>query len=113
MRQLNRMRVLRVALAQINSTVGDFSGNVEKITGIISDARNQGADIAIFPELVVTGYPPEDLLLKPEFLQENLASLGKIAESAVGITAVVGFVDVQNDLFNAAAVITNARGKGN
>ena len=109
MRQLNKIRQLRIALAQVNTTVGDFSGNIEKITRTISDARNEGVDIVVFPELAVTGYPPEDLLLKPEFLRENLASLGKIAESAVGITAVVGFVDVQNDLFNAAAVIHDGK----
>jgi NAD+ synthase (glutamine-hydrolysing) len=109
MRQLNRIRQLRIALAQVNSTVGDFTGNIERIKTVLSEARDQGADIAIFPELAVAGYPPEDLLLKPEFLRENLASLDKIAESTSRITAIVGFVDVQNDLFNAAAVIHDGK----
>ncbi len=109
MRQLNRMRQLRIALAQMNATVGDFSGNTEKIIGAMSDARAQGVDIIVFPELAVTGYPPEDLLLKPEFLRENLASLDRIAAAARGLTAVVGYVDVQNDLFNAAALIHDGK----
>jgi NAD+ synthase (glutamine-hydrolysing) len=103
------MRQLRIALAQINATVGDFGGNTAKIIKIIGEAKAQAVDIVVFPELAVTGYPPEDLLLKPEFLRENLASLERIAESTSGITAVVGYVDVQNDLFNAAALIHDGK----
>ena len=99
------MRSLRVALAQINSTVGDLEGNTAKILHHINRARDAGADLIAFPELAVTGYPPEDLLLKPSFLKANLASLEKIVAGSRGITAVVGFVDVDDDIFNAAAVI--------
>ena len=99
------MRSLRVALAQINSTVGDLEGNTAKILHHINRARDAGADLIAFPELAVTGYPPEDLLLKPSFLKANLASLEKIVAGSRGITAVVGFVDVNDDIFNAAAVM--------
>ena len=99
------MRSLRVALAQINSTVGDLEGNTAKILHHINRARDAGADLIAFPELAVTGYPPEDLLLKPSFLKANLASLEKIVAGSRGITAVVGFVDVDDDIFNAAAVM--------
>ncbi len=109
MRELSKIRQLRIAMAQIDATVGDFNGNIEKITKGINTARDAGADIAVFPELSVTGYPPEDLLLKPEFLKENLKSLNKIAENTSRITVIVGFVDIQNDLFNAAAVIHDGR----
>jgi len=84
MREMNRMRRLRIALAQINTTVGDFTGNAEKIGRYMSDAAGYGADIVVFPELAVTGYPPEDLLLKPEFVRESMASLNYIAQKTRG-----------------------------
>jgi len=99
------MLSLRVALAQINSTVGDLEGNTAKILHHIDRARDAGADLVAFPELAVTGYPPEDLLLKPSFLKANMTSLEKIVAGSRGITAVVGFVDVDDDIYNAAAVI--------
>lgn len=99
------MLSLRVALAQINSTVGDLEGNTAKILHYIDRARDAGADLVAFPELAVTGYPPEDLLLKPSFLKDNMACLDRIVEASRGITTVVGFVDVDDDIFNAAAVI--------
>ncbi len=101
------MRTLRIALAQINPTVGDFEGNVSKIIDYIEKARRVNADIVAFPELAITGYPPEDLLLKPEFIQDNLDALKKVRRNVGDITAVVGFVDRKNDIYNAAAIIYN------
>ena len=96
---------LRVALAQINVTVGDLVGNVRKIVAGLERAREVGADLVAFPELAVTGYPPEDLLLKPSFVAANRAALDEITAAAHGLTAVVGFADVQEDVYNAAAVL--------
>lgn len=96
---------LRVALAQINTTVGDLDGNAAKIIGNIAAAREAGADVVVFPELAVTGYPPEDLLLKRTFVEANVAALRRIAGETKGITAIVGFVDVDSDIFNAAAIL--------
>src|SRR2546423_14839584 len=100
---------LRLALAQINVVVGDVEGNAQKITEWMDRARDANADIVTFPELALTGYPPEDLLLKPQFIAANLQALRKLAESTVGITAVVGFVDRQDDIFNAAAIIQEGK----
>jgi len=100
---------LRIALAQLDMTVGDIDGNTKKIIANMSEARNRGADIVIFPELAVTGYPPEDLLLKQGFVEDNLAALKEIEKASEGITAVVGFVDVGKDIYNAAAVLHNGR----
>lgn len=96
---------LRVALAQINTTVGDLDGNAAKIISNIAAAREAGADVVVFPELAVTGYPPEDLLLKRTFVEANVAALQRIASETKGITAIVGFVDVDSDIFNAAAIL--------
>lgn len=101
------MRTLRLALAQINPTVGDLAGNTEKIISYIRRAETYSADIIAFPELAVTGYPPEDLLLKPQFIKDNLEALQKITEEVGGLTAIVGFVDIKNDIYNAAAIIHN------
>ncbi len=103
------MRRLRLALAQINSTVGDFKGNTEKILGIIATARSLGVDLLAFPELAVCGYPPEDLLLKPHFVKENLRRLNEIAQGVSGLAVVVGFVDAREDIYNAAAVLYDGR----
>jgi NAD+ synthase (glutamine-hydrolysing) len=103
------MRRLRIALAQINTTVGDFDGNVKKILGAIDGARAMKADIVTLPELAICGYPPEDLLFKPQFIQANLQSLQKIVEASSGITVVVGFVDTDGDIFNAAALISDGK----
>lgn len=102
-------RQLRVAMAQINVTVGDFAGNTEKILAAIAQARACGADIVAFPELAVCGYPPEDLLFKPQFIAENLRCLAKIIEGTEGITAIVGFVDAREDIYNAAAIAYNGK----
>jgi NAD+ synthase (glutamine-hydrolysing) len=99
------MTVVRVALAQINTTVGDLAGNQAKILEYLGRARGLDADIVAFPELAIPGYPPEDLLLKPSFVETNLEHLRLIAEETTGITAVVGFVDRADDLYNAAAVL--------
>ena len=97
-------RNFRLALAQINTTVGDIPGNTAKILDYIQRARDAHADLVAFPELAVTGYPPEDLLFNTAFLQANTAALEKIAAAAQGIAVVVGCVDVGRDIFNAAAL---------
>jgi len=98
---------VRVALAQINSTVGDLEGNTSKIVHCISEASARGADVIVFPELAVCGYPPEDLLLRPRFVAQNLHCLEQIAEQTHGPLVVVGFVDSDSDVYNAAAVIND------
>jgi NAD+ synthase (glutamine-hydrolysing) len=103
------MRSMRVGLAQINSTVGDFAGNVEKIIDAINKARSMEVDLLAFPELAICGYPPEDLLFKPCFLDENRIHLQKVVDASSGITVVVGFVDAKDDVYNAAAVISDGR----
>jgi NAD+ synthase (glutamine-hydrolysing) len=101
------MPQLRVALAQINTTVGDMDGNVRKALDYAARARDLGADIVSFTELTVTGYPPEDLLLRPRFIDDNLEALGVLVAGSRGITVVAGFVDRDGEgrLYNAAAVI--------
>jgi len=99
------MSDLRIALAQINVTVGDLSGNVQKILAYLERAREARAELVLFPELAVTGYPPEDLLLKPSFIAANRAAVEEIAAATQGLTAVVGFADADEDVYNAAAVL--------
>jgi NAD+ synthase (glutamine-hydrolysing) len=99
------MRRLRIALAQINAVVGDLNGNAAKILRVVESARGEGAQLVAFPELALTGYPPEDLVLKPNFIADNLAALRSLAREIRGITAVVGFVDADSDIYNAAAVL--------
>jgi NAD+ synthase (glutamine-hydrolysing) len=101
------MRSMRIALAQINPTVGDLEGNVSKIIDYLQRAKRVDADLIAFPELAVTGYPPEDLLLKSQFIDDNLQALKRIQESVSDITAIIGFVDRKNDIYNAAALIHN------
>ena len=98
---------LRLAMAQINVVVGDVEGNAQKIVEWIDRARDVDADIVTFPELALTGYPPEDLLLKPQFIDANLAALEKVVARSRDITVVVGFVDRKDDIFNAAAIAQN------
>ncbi len=102
-------RRLRIGMAQINTTVGDFTGNQRKILKAIKEAKATGVDLLTFPELAVCGYPPEDLLFKPQFIAENLRSLKRIIDSSKGITLVIGFVDADGDIFNAAAIIHDGR----
>ncbi len=101
------LRPLRCALAQINSTVGDLEGNASRIIARIEAAEALGADIVAFPELALTGYPPEDLVLRQSFVDDNLAMLERVRAATRGrrVTAVVGFVDYDHDVFNAAAVL--------
>jgi len=96
---------VRIALAQINPIVGDLGGNADLIVDWIGRARELGADLVCFPELAITGYPPEDLVLKPSFVRDNLAKLRSIAKASTGISTVVGFVDQSAGIFNAAAFI--------
>jgi len=99
---------LRVALAQINVTVGDLSGNTQKIEQAMRQAHEAGAHVVCFPELALTGYPPEDLLLKPGFVDANLHALQKLTEASnnfSGLTSIIGFVDRAHDIYNAAAVL--------
>jgi NAD+ synthase (glutamine-hydrolysing) len=104
---------VRVALAQLNPTVGDLEGNVSKLREAIGAARERGADLVAAPELAVTGYPPEDLVLKPSFVRDNRAALDDVARSARGIVAVVGFVDaVGSRLYNAAALLAGGEVRG-
>ena len=98
-------RLIRIGLAQVNTVVGDLDGNTRLITDWIGRARDQGVDIVAFPELALTGYPPEDLVLKPGFVRDNLKQLKVVARATNGISAVVGFVDEDGDLYNAAAFI--------
>jgi NAD+ synthase (glutamine-hydrolysing) len=93
-----------LALCQINTTVGDLEGNTERIVAALADAEAQGCDLAVFPELALTGYPPEDLLLKPGFVTDNRAALDRVAAASGSCAAVLGFVDADRDLYNAAAV---------
>lgn len=103
------MKKIRVALAQINPTVGDLPGNVKKIISYIMKAKRVGADIVVFPELALTGYPPEDLLLKPHFIEDNIKSLDKIIKASIDITAIVGYVDRNGGIYNSAALVSNGR----
>ena len=98
---------MRVGLAQINTTVGDVWGNVEKMTDALKRATDSGAELVAFPELTIPGYPPEDLLMRPSFIQENLKALGGFARQVPeGVAAAVGFVDLDADLYNACAVVS-------
>jgi NAD+ synthase (glutamine-hydrolysing) len=94
---------MRLALAQINSVVGDLEGNAERIVGRIEEAKASNADVVLFPELVVTGYPPEDLLLRPGFIRAAERTLDEIARSCRGIAALIGTPHFDRDLYNACA----------
>ena len=104
------MRTLRVGLAQINTTVGDLDGNAAKALEYVDRARELGVDIVSFPELTVTGYPPEDMLLRPSFVKDSREALETVVKGCRGITAVVGFVDSDGDgIYNAAALVHDGR----
>jgi NAD+ synthase (glutamine-hydrolysing) len=102
---------MRLALAQINTTVGDLDGNRDRIVEAISEARRAGADLLLVPELAVTGYPPEDLLLRPGFLRAAEESLAEIAREATDVAVLVGFPDLDRDLYNACAVCAGGKVK--
>jgi NAD+ synthase (glutamine-hydrolysing) len=100
---------MRLALAQINSVVGDVDGNAAKVVEWMERARGENADLVLFPELVVTGYPPEDLLLRPGFIRAARRAVEDIAKATHGVTAMVGAPHLDADLFNACFVL--ARGE--
>ncbi len=120
------MRTFRIAMVQMNSTVGDLDGNVLRITAWLREAKKAKADLVAFPELAITGYPPEDLLLKPRFLADNRRALQEVVRHCRGIAAVVGYVSQSDgvdpkparssvvqagvhELYNAAAVIADQK----
>ena len=104
------MKHIKIAIAQINATVGDLAGNVARLRRAALQAREKGAHVLLAPELVLCGYPPEDLLLRPDFYRACAAALDDLAQSVTGITLVVGYpAEDQGEHFNAAAVITEGR----
>jgi NAD+ synthase (glutamine-hydrolysing) len=120
------MRPFRIAMAQMNPTVGDLDGNVRRIIAGLREAKQAKADLAAFPELAITGYPPEDLLLKPQFVADNRRALAEVVRACSGLVAVVGYVGQgdhadhhssrlsvvsagRHELYNAAAIIANRR----
>ena len=106
------MTRLRIASCQINTRVGALDHNVELIIAALNEAEAAGCDMAVFPELAITGYPPEDLLLKPGFIADNKAALSRVAAHTGRCVAVVGFVDVGRDLWNAAALCAHGEVRG-
>jgi len=103
------MRTLRIGLCQINTTVGDIEGNTKKILNYMAKGKKMGADLLVFPEMAVTGYPPEDLLFMPKFIEANLKAIKEIARATSFITAIVGFVHKDGDIFNSAALLHHGR----
>lgn len=103
------MRQLRITLAQINTTVGDLDGNVDRCIEAVREAEAHGSDMIVFPELILSGYPPEDLLLKPIFLKKCHEALEHFTESIGDICAVVGFVDGTGPVYNAVAVVSGGK----
>ena len=96
---------MRVGLAQVNPTVGAVEANARLVVDWMERARAAGCDLVAFPELTLTGYPPEDLLFKASFIEANLRALADVTRQSRGLTAVLGFVDRRDDIFNAAAVL--------
>ncbi|MCX7620648.1 MAG: NAD+ synthase [Acidimicrobiales bacterium] len=107
------MALVRVGLAQLNPVVGDLDGNVSRVLDLLGEAERSGCDVVAFPELVVTGYPPEDLLLKPAFVRDNQEALAEIAAASRLCAAVIGFVDGSGSaLYNAVAVCAEGKVHG-
>jgi NAD+ synthase (glutamine-hydrolysing) len=102
---------MRLALAQMNTVVGDLDGNRERMVTRLEEAREAGADLVLFPELATTGYPPEDLLLRPGFLRAAARTLDAVAAATKGIAALVGAPHLDRDLFNACAVCADGEVK--
>ncbi|MBO8161606.1 MAG: NAD+ synthase [Thermosipho sp. (in: Bacteria)] len=102
---------LRVTLAQLNSTLGDFENNFKKVVNAVDYAENNNSDFVLFPELFLTGYPPEDLVLRTSFIRKNIHFLNKVVEYSKGknVIIIIGFIDVSNDAYNAAAIIQNGK----
>jgi len=105
-------RRIRVATCQLDTVVGDLDGNVAAVVAALAEAESAGCDLAVFPELTLTGYPPEDLVLRPAFVEANLAALDRVAAATGRCVAVVGFVDGGDALGNAAAVCADGRVHG-
>jgi len=103
------MRMLRIGLCQINTTVGDIEGNTRKILDYIARGKRMKADLLAFPEMAITGYPPEDLLFMPKFIEADLKAVKRIAQATSSITVLVGFVDKDGDIFNAAALLHDGK----
>ena len=101
---IRTMRGFRLALAQINPTVGDLDGNVRNIIRLMDEARALSADLVAFPEMAISGYPAEDLLFKPSFIQDNLEAMRTVVAASRETAVVVGFVDADSDIYNASAV---------
>lgn len=104
-----RFDQLRVAIAQMNPTVGDVTSNAAKIREFIDESRRRGASLVVFGELALTGYPPEDLLLKTHFLDATRECLQELAAHTDGIVALVGFPELADDVYNSAAVLADGR----
>ena len=104
---------MKTALAQINTTIGDFSSNLARILDFYHRANSAGVDLVLFPELAIPGYPPRDLLLNPQFIRDNLAALETLALKICGVPAMVGYVDrnsgMGRPLRNSAAVIESGK----
>ena len=105
---------MRIALAQINSTVGDIAGNVRKHQDFIARAKSGGAKLVVFPELSITGYPPKDLLLKGQFLEDNLRAVQIVASRVSGIDVIIGYAErnaepIGRPLHNAVAVLRDGK----
>src|ERR1039458_1702621 len=98
---------VRLALCQMNATVGDIGGNAERIRAGLRSAREAEADLVLFPELALTGYPPDDLLLREHFLADAGSALLELAAETHGVVAVVGFPERAEDVYNAAAVLAD------
>ena len=101
------MGAMRIALCQMNATVGDIAGNAELICAGRAKALDAGADLVLFGELALTGYPPEDLLLREHFLADTAAALRELAADTHGLIAVVGYPERAEDVYNAAAVLAD------
>src|SRR4051812_8786690 len=109
---------MRIALAQINPTVGDLAQNVRKIVDFAHRAKEQGAEVVVFPELCVPGYPPKDLLLKSQFIDDNQRAVEMIAQHTKGIDVIVGYAarnpnSVGRALLNAVAVLRDGKIRAN
>ena len=102
---------MKIAIAQINPIVGDLSGNQQKILQFIESAKTKEADLVIFPELAITGYPPEDLVYKQHFIDDNKKALSAVAKATRGVAAIVGFIDKDKKgfVYNAASIIENGK----
>ncbi|MBN2010959.1 NAD+ synthase [candidate division KSB1 bacterium] len=99
-------KTIRIALAQINTCVGDLIGNEQKVRNALDLARDSQVDLIAFPELTITGYPPEDLLMKPQFVSDNIDCMQRLISATHDLTAILGFVDKKQDMiFNAATVL--------